>query len=425
MNVEAILRGFYKRADEIAQAIKPTPYDDVLSKVDFGVTPKIITPNLMQKSDVYNDSMDGYTYGKGFANQRSMPPVTSKIAPSKMVAPFYGNKYEQEVNKAVEYNKTNQTVPYNLRDQLNTPVSIREWPTGVASSRTMPGLDVQMGTRYFPPTASSKSDMSVKTLLNSNEQNALYKDPKFLNTTVGHEVGHALYPPFSNGFWGPPDNTRDRVNSLGPPPRFGTESTKLEQDQLNEWLSKDLELRDERFLKDKAYRELKNKTKTTNPQIWEGELNPIARGATHDAASAEVINYLGEIQRNKFLTEGKRFESPEEFSTWMDNLTNASTEEPLKDTMAQQALRGVLGKITDENMANDHMFTPNQDKMNSTAKAIDPKIKDYPLELKRHLRMMNYLRTTNPKEYERIKGYSSKIIPGLVNNNNKTTPYIS
>ena len=29
MNVEAILRGFYKRADEIAQAIKPTPYDDV------------------------------------------------------------------------------------------------------------------------------------------------------------------------------------------------------------------------------------------------------------------------------------------------------------------------------------------------------------------------------------------------------------
>ena len=427
MNKEAILRGFYKRADEIAQAIKSTPYDDVLSKVDFGITPKVTTPSLMQKSDTYNNTVDSFNFVKGMADPSTIAPV-SKMAPSKMVAPFYGNKYNQEVNKAVKYNEINQTVPYNLKEQLNTPVSIRGWPMSASMSRVTPDAVAHMGTRYFPPEhPSAGKDVSVHGLLDKNESNALFKNPKYFNTIVGHEVGHALYPPFRSQFWYAPDNTRNRMEDLqAEKPAISNERRNNENSPFGHWHNKYMKLEDEKHNKFDQYRKLVEKTKTTNPQLWEGELNPIARKATHDADHAEVINYLGEIQRNKFLTEGKRFEAPEEYSSWMDGLTQASTEEPLKDNLGQRAVRGMLGKIVDNDaLVKDHMFTPNQDKMNSTSQQMEANIKDYPLELKRHLRMMNYLRTTNPKEYERIKGYSSKIIPGLVNNNNKTTPYIS
>ncbi len=443
MNSEAILRGFHKRAIDFGNWFKKKPS---VANIQPSNEPKLdFLPSINTKYDDVAQNL-----GKQFEPAKSeLSPIVKTPAkfksladnvtgmsvgkimrPAQVIAPFYGNKLIDNVNAAEAYNKANPVLPYSIKQRLSQPVPVNfngledilqsralQTVTRTEEPAVQMGLGLDFRKKPLPLFGSWGGSDKIQPTLNMTPNEQDVQSHRGFGSTLVHELGHMVYP--------------EPTRYLNEPETKALKGIKTEDDFSTFKES----IRDIVVEKAKKLQELK----ATNPDYF--KVYPSTQ-SDHDLNKAEVINYLGEMQRNQFLNTGERFTSPEQFTDWLDTTTTKDVlpTPPLKPKLPNEfslddKIKEQVTKAIEENTlsqlfqrAHDLKYPPSPNKLkldydqqeqllNSYSKEIEPRIQNYPIELKRFIRRINDLKHTDPDEYKRYREWMSKMIPGLVQNN--------
>lgn len=316
------------------------------------------------------------------------------IYPADMIKPYYGNNLKTEMQKADDYNKSN-----------NLPGNQNAWfrPVKLMNNSIEANFG---GPHYSEPFMQDVSGRggSVRAPLNPVPLNPLHRD--FTPPSSARPVnrnGHlerSLASPASLPTIHMPsvdaeteiDRIYHKVKQPGNVrPHLGITASDLPSNNVD-------------FRKDTLSHEIGHAgqmtpsvagfdqmTMPTRLSLWNDE-NPSAPNrfdqhvkdyqrdltSLHEEAPGEMRNYMGDIQRNLFKQTGKRIESPEQWGTYLQNLNYT---DPNNEAFEK--------RMIDQNV---------------------------PPDTRRMFRRMRHLNTTQPDRHRKIIDWQKSVIPGLVQN---------